>query len=71
MIAIGGIGPAELVTMLVFALSLGGASGLPLSTLKVDGDDARQAVLQPEARKLLQREERGPWTLSVCQARYA
>jgi predicted dehydrogenase len=35
------------------------------SKLKVDWDDARQTVLQPEARKLLKREERGPWKLSV------
>ena len=33
-----GIGPAELVTMLIFALSLGGAGGLPLSTPPLPAD---------------------------------
>ena len=35
------------------------------SKVKVDWDDARQTVLQPEARKLLKRDERGPWKLVV------
>jgi hypothetical protein len=33
--------------------------------VKVDWDDARQTVLQPEARKLLKRDERGPWKINV------
>jgi predicted dehydrogenase len=35
------------------------------SKVKVDWDDARQTVLQPEARKLLKRDERGPWKINV------
>ena len=35
------------------------------SKVKVDWDDAKQTVLQPEAKKFLKREERGPWKLVV------
>jgi hypothetical protein len=43
-----GVGPAELVTMLVFALSLGGAGGLPLSTPPLPPDPVIARVA-PEA----------------------
>jgi hypothetical protein len=41
-----GIGPAELVTLLIVGLSLGGAGGLPLSTPPLPPDPviARAAV---------------------------
>jgi hypothetical protein len=33
--------------------------------MRLDWDDARQTIVQPEARKYMEREYRKPWKLEV------